>query len=310
MSEAALTLKKIAIIGMGLMGGSFAAALKQKKMVTQLWGYDTNVDSLIKAEKLGLITESASSVAEAVKQAQLIVIAVPVLAIEQVLAAIKDSGCLAANPKPLITDMSSVKSHVIDAAIKVFGQLPDTLVPGHPIAGSERHGVQAADADLFYNHKVILTPTSATSAKALEKIEKLWQYLGSEVVRMDAGHHDQVLAQTSHLPHLLAYSLVDTLSNQPDGKEIFKYAAGGFRDFSRIAASDPTMWRDIFKANHDAILDILDKFTADLAEIRELMKADEMDVLAEKLAKAKEARDYFSQLNPSSGLSKEESNNE
>lgn len=293
------TFKKVAVIGMGLMGGSFAAALKRKNLAEAISGYDLNTDNLVKAQQGALIDSQATSIQQAVEGANLILIAVPVLAIERVLVAVKDSGCLAAKIKPLITDMGSVKSIVIETAIKVFGALPDTLVPGHPIAGSEKHGVQAADPDLFSGHKVILTPAATTSADALKAMENLWQHLGSEVIQMDAAHHDQVLAQTSHLPHLLAYTLVDTLSNQPDGREIFQYAAGGFRDFSRIAASDPTMWRDIFKANREPVLEILEKFTADLESIKELIRTGQTDVLAEKFARAKEARDYFSQISHS-----------
>lgn len=292
---------KVCIIGLGLMGGSFAAALKKNKLVRQISGYDTHTTSLDQATELDLIDMAAGSIKEAIQGAELIVIAVPVLEFEGVLQTLKEGLDGTSDDSPVITDMSSVKSIVIEAATRVFGQVPARLVPGHPIAGSEKHGVKSANPELFRDHKVILTPVKDTSASATKAVRSLWESLGSEVVQMDALHHDQVLAQTSHLPHLLAYALVDTLCNQPDGKEIFKYAAGGFRDFSRIAASDPTMWRDIFKANRDAVLEILDKFTHDLSHIRDLIEKDELEALSEKFAKAKEARDYFSSIDKKDG---------
>jgi len=284
----------VLVIGMGLMGGSFAAALKHHKRVNRVIGYDQFPVHAEKAVELGITDEAARSVEAASVAADLIMIAVPVMETVATLQAIKKG--LGDRPLPLVTDVGSVKTAVIEAASQVFGYLPPSLVPGHPIAGSEKHGIEAARGSLYADHRVILTPTEETDKDALEKVRNLWQALGSQVVIMEARHHDEVLAQTSHLPHLLAYALVDTLCNQPDGREIFRYAAGGFRDFSRIAASDPTMWRDIFSANRQAVLGILDKFLVDLQDIRGLIDRGEMQTLSEKLARAKEARDYFSSL--------------
>ena len=161
----------------------------------------------------------------------------------------------------MLTDVGSVKGNVITAARQVFGQLPSGFVPGHPIAGSERSGIEAANAKLFIDHKVILTPVAESDPQAVAQLTLLWQAVGAEVLTMPADRHDEVLAATSHLPHLLAFSLVDTLANDADNQDIFRYAAGGFRDFTRVAGSDPIMWRDVFLANQKASLKMLDKFT-------------------------------------------------
>ena len=181
-------------------------------------------------------------------------------------------------------------------AENVAGKLPDNFVPGHPIAGSEKHGVAASDPQLFRNHKVILTPVDNTDCLAVDKVSRLWQQMGANVSKLSILHHDQILAQTSHLPHLLAYGLIDTLSQQGDSLEIFDYAAGGLRDFSRIAASDPTMWRDIFHSNKQPLLAVLDRYLDKLAELKLLIEADKTDDLFTLLERAKFARDHFGQL--------------
>ncbi|MDG2070766.1 MAG: prephenate dehydrogenase/arogenate dehydrogenase family protein [Pseudomonadales bacterium] len=279
---------RVAIIGLGLIGGSVAAAIQKRKLATHIVAYDQQGESLELALQRGIINSAAPSIADAVSGADLVLIAVPVLTIESILREIP--------PGLLITDVGSVKQQVIDACETVYGAVPKTLVPGHPIAGSEKHGVAAANADLFEHHKVILTPNADTDATSLTHVRDLWQRLGAVVVEMTVAHHDEVLAQTSHLPHLLAYALVDTLSAQGDSMEIFQYAAGGFRDFSRIAASDPAMWRDIFQANGPALIAILDRFLSELGDIRELIVAGDPVALEAVLQRAKEARDHFSEL--------------
>jgi 3-phosphoshikimate 1-carboxyvinyltransferase len=279
---------RVAIIGLGLIGGSVAAAIQKRKLATHIVAYDQQGESLELALQRGIINSAAPSIADAVSGADLVLIAVPVLKIESILREIP--------PGFLITDVGSVKQQVIDACETVYGAVPKTLVPGHPIAGSEKHGVAAANADLFEHHKVILTPDADTDATSLTHVRDLWQGLGAVVVEMTVAHHDEVLAQTSHLPHLLAYALVDTLSAQGDSMEIFQYAAGGFRDFSRIAASDPAMWRDIFQANGPALIAILDRFLSELGDIRELIVAGDPAALEAVLQRAKEARDHFSEL--------------
>ena len=282
---------RAAIIGLGLMGGSIAAGLKRQGI--HISAYDAQMSHVESGLALGIIDQAAQDVTSAVKEADLIVIAVPVLAMVEVFKSIKScfnqSGIV-------ITDVGSVKTEVLVALESVADIPPRNFVPGHPIAGSEKHGVTASNPDLFEKHKVILTPTDDTDPVAIRQIEALWQSLGADVTQMSVSHHDLVLAQTSHLPHLLAFALIDTLSLQGDSLEIFDFAAGGLRDFSRIAASDPTMWRDIFKSNSKPLLEILDRYMGELAELRGLIEADKMTEVFTLLERAKTARDHFSQL--------------
>lgn len=283
---------RVAIIGLGLMGGSLAAGLKSRGLVKEVRAWDQDATTTARGVELSLIDTASATIDEAVAGAELVVIAVPVMAIESTLTRLRDSLA----PQTIFTDVGSVKSAVVESARKVFGEIPGNLVPGHPVAGSERHGVDAADGDLFSRHKVILTPVAETNADATLTVRAMWEALGSQVMEMDPGYHDSVLAQTSHLPHLLAYALVDTLASGSDSLEIFDYAAGGFRDFSRIAASDPIMWRDIFQANSGPVLEILDRFLADLENLRNLIHEGRHDELAEIFRRAKEARDHFTTL--------------
>lgn len=280
---------RIAIIGLGLIGGSIAAGLRQRNSVKEIVAFDLDRASLDQGLAEGLITKAATSVATAVMDADLVILAIPVLSSEAVLRDVPATA--------IITDVGSVKGPLIAASRSVFGKVLPGLVPGHPIAGSERHGVGAANPDLFVHHKVILTPADGTDPVALSSVRKMWELLGAEVLEMDQAHHDEVLAQTSHLPHLLAYALVDTLSSQGDSLEIFQYAAGGFRDFTRIAASDPVMWRDIFEANAPAVLDILDRYMTELEELRGLIETRDSVRLQSVFTRAKAARDHFTKLN-------------
>jgi 3-phosphoshikimate 1-carboxyvinyltransferase len=252
--------------------------------------YDQNAASLAKGLELEVIDDAASSVAEAVANADIVVLAVPVLAVEQVLAEIPEDF------HGVLTDVGSVKQPILDALKNVYGVVPEHFVAGHPIAGSEQHGVTAANPDLFRQHRVLLTPLENTHAGAIQQVQSLWQSLGAEVSTMSVAHHDRVLGQTSHLPHLLAFSLIDTLSSQGNSLEIFEYAAGGLRDFSRIAASDPTMWGDIFLSNRSALLQILDEFSEDLAALRETIEQGDREDLLARLARSKAARDHFTQV--------------
>ena len=298
--------QKVSIIGLGLIGASIAAGLKQRGLTERIAAYDTNDESLEIGMKQAVIDEKADSVASCAKGSSLIVLSMPVLSIQDSLSELKDaffvknrSGLSIKNRSGLsavITDVGSVKSSVLKAGREIFGEFPANFVPGHPIAGSEKHGVTAANPDLFENHKVILTPTSTTDKDALRLVEEMWQCLGARVIQMTAEHHDSVFAKTSHLPHLLAYALVDTLSAQGDSLEIFEYAAGGFKDFSRIAASDPVMWRDVFDANGKEVVNILDKYVDELGEIRSLIAEGKMEELEELFKRAKVAREHFSSI--------------
>jgi prephenate dehydrogenase len=285
--------KKVSIIGLGLIGGSMAAGMKKRGLVERITAFDADPVALQNGLASQVIDEKAESIEACVLECDLVVLAVPVLSIRETLSSLeavfKDESCI-------VTDVGSVKSPIIKTAEDLFGHLPKNLVPGHPIAGSEKHGVNAANPDLFENHKVILAPTSSVSEQAISTVTGLWQDLGANVIQMTASHHDGIFAQTSHLPHLLAYALVDMLSAQGDSLEIFQYAAGGFRDFSRIAASDPIMWRDIFQANKDEVLDSLDKYLSELGDIRNLIAQGNMEELEALFKRAKVARDYFSQL--------------
>ena len=281
--------KQVSVIGLGLIGGSIAAGIKQQGLATSVCAWDANTTSLTLGLDLGVIDSIAEDIHEATARADLIILAVPVQSMGQVLRDIdlKDQ---------VITDVGSVKGVTVAAARRVFGELPENFIPGHPIAGSEKQGVLAADPNLFRRHKVILTPEEASNPAAIASVEKLWSALGADVVRMSASHHDDVLAQTSHLPHLLAYALVDTLSAGGDSLEVFEYAAGGFRDFSRIAASDPTMWSDVFQANKAPLVQVLDQYLLKLEMLKQLIESGDVDQIKDLLSRAKTARDHFSNI--------------
>lgn len=285
---------RVAILGLGLIGGSLAKAMKSAKLTNHVVAFDQDEAQLKLGLDSGVIDESCDSCLAAVAGASLIVLAVPVMAVATVLEEIKSS--IVDDQNVIVTDVGSVKGYVIKAAAQVFGGVPANFIAGHPIAGSEKHGVAASDATLFRNHQVILTPIETSNPIAVGKIETLWQRTGATVVKMAPEHHDQVLAQTSHLPHLLAYGLIDTLSAQGDSFEIFEYAAGGLRDFSRIAASDPIMWRDIFKSNSEAVLSILTQYQEELSDLRGLIENEDFDQLSEVFARSKRARDHFSEV--------------
>ena len=281
--------RQVSVIGLGLIGGSIAAGIKQQGLASSVCAWDENAANLALGHDLGIIDSIAADIHEATAQADLIILAVPVQSMEQVLRDIdlKDQ---------VITDVGSVKGIAVEAARRVFGKLPENFIPGHPIAGSEKQGVVAADPNLFRQHKVILTPEEASNPAAIARVEKLWRSLGADVVRMSVSHHDDVLAQTSHLPHLLAYALVDTLSAGGDSLEVFEYAAGGFRDFSRIAASDPTMRSDIFQANKEPLVQVLDQYLLKLETLKQLIESGEADQIKDLLSRAKVARDHFSNI--------------
>jgi len=281
-----LALRQIGIIGLGLIGGSLAAAVKSRFSSVQINAYDTDQDALRRGLSNGLIDVACDSVQQLAENAELIVLAVPV-------NSAKASLIQLAKFKGILTDVGSVKAPLLNGARAVFGDLSQ-VVPGHPIAGSEKQGVEAADAALFSDHKVILTPTSDTRAEAIEVVTQLWHSVGAIVLTMEVDDHDRILAQTSHLPHLLAYALVDLLAVENEDLAVFQYAAGGFRDFSRIAASDVNMWRDIFMSNRKELLAAVRTFRARLEVLETLIEDDHIDQLEQVLSRAKAARDYFS----------------
>ncbi len=283
---------RLVILGLGLIGGSLAKALKARGAVREVVGWGHRESSLQSGLQLGVIDSYSLDLKEAVRGADIVVIATPTLIAEQMLVQLAPI----VDARTLITDVASVKGNLLRAAQRVFGKVPPNLVLGHPIAGSERSGVNAANGDLFVHHRVILTPTAETDAGALDRIRAMWQLTGAEVLEMPVDEHDRVLAGTSHLPHVLAYALVDALAGDPAQRDIFRFAAGGFRDFTRIAASDPTMWRDIAIANRPALLAAIDLFSSHLETLRTAIdRADGTSIMA-TFARAKEARDEFSEL--------------
>ena len=282
----------LTIIGVGLIGGSLARALKKANAVGRITGYGRNVQHLQKAVELGVIDAYETDIGEAVHTADVIVLAVPVGKTLEALQKIKPH--VSANT--IITDVGSSKGAVVRAAREVFGDALENFVPGHPIAGTEKSGVEASFAELFEKRRVLLTPLANTSETALQTIRQMWQATGAFVEETSVEHHDDVLAATSHLPHMLAFALVDALATMDDKIEIFRYAAGGFRDFTRIASSDPQMWHDICVTNDKSIVTMLDLFMADLERLRDAIKAGDSDYLLQVFKRAKKARDQFSRI--------------
>lgn len=282
---------RVLVVGLGLIGGSVAAALREGGFAGEITGYDQDHACSVRALQRGLVDAAAASLDEALGSAELVVIAVPALGVEQVLVAVRES----ARADVVITDVASAKGVVLESARRVFGALPPGLVPGHPIAGSERSGVEAARGDLFRGHRAILTPHAGTAPAALALVEAMWICAGAAVTCMEAGEHDRILALTSHLPHVLAFTLVNALSQQDSSEQIFRYAAGGFRDFTRIASSDPVMWRDIALANRDSLLAAIDVFTDSLAGLRASVANSDAAALHGLFASAHGARGRYLQ---------------
>lgn len=280
-------LNKITIIGVGLIGGSFAKGIKQLGLAKEVHGYGKNVDNLQTGIELGVIDSFSTDMQTAMKDCDLVMLAVPLGAMQTVLEDV--AKYLPAGA--IITDAGSAKQSVVNAVQTVFGDLPDTFVPGHPIAGKEKSGVCASDENLYIDHRVILTPTEKSSKQSIEVVEKLWQALGANVEKMSAEFHDEVFAATSHLPHLLAFALVEMLNEHPELGNVFKYTAGGFRDFTRIASSDATMWRDISVTNHTAIAKWLTEYRDYLDQMIPLVQNQNAEALYELFHTAKHARD-------------------
>ena len=285
----AVSIQQLCIIGVGLIGGSLARALRQAGVVGEIVGCGRDEAHLQRACELKVIDRYALDIAEAVRQADMVVLAVPMGAMATVFQALKGN----LPPQAVITDVGSVKGSAVQAAEQVFGATPANYVPGHPIAGTEKNGVEASFAELYQGRRVILTPTQTTDAVALLRVRQMWQACGAEVLEMSVEHHDQVLAATSHLPHMLAYALVDTLARMDDSQEIFSYAAGGFRDFTRIASSNPQMWHDICLANQAALLDMMRRFRDDLQLLIDAVEAGDSEFLRDTFTRAKQARDAF-----------------
>ena len=277
--------RRVAVVGVGLIGGSLAAACRKQGLVGTLVGFDADPAALKEAVALGLVDEAGSDAAAVAAGADLTVLAVPVGALEEVAAAIAP----ALGPAAVVTDVGSVKGALVH---RLEARLPvGRYVPAHPIAGRERSGPSAASASLFEGTRCVLTPTPRTDRQALAQIRRLWEGVGAVVETMDPGEHDVTFAAVSHLPHAVAYALMNTMLDlKAEGRDLLAYSAGGLRDFTRVAASDPTMWRDIFLANQAALLDALRRFRAALERVETALTAGDGPALWTECDRARRIR--------------------
>jgi prephenate dehydrogenase len=283
----AFHIDRLAVVGVGLIGGSLSLALKEAGAVGHVVGIGRGLPNLETALRLGVVDSVTRDLAAGVADADVIFLATPVLALGTVAA----QAMPHLKPGAILTDGGSVKQAVIDA---IEPHLRDDVqfVPGHPIAGTENSGAEAAFASLYHERRCILTPTARTAPAALEKMRRMWQVAGSQVVVMEVEKHDRVLAAISHLPHMVAYALVNAVGAYDRYDEnILEYSAGGFRDFTRIASSDPTMWRDIALTNREALIEMMGQFETFFAELKEDVALGSADRLFEFFRRSKESRD-------------------
>jgi prephenate dehydrogenase len=278
--------KKIAIFGVGLIGGSFALALKKSGAVGEVIGVGRRRETLVRAASLGIIDSHTDDIAQAVSGADLVLIAAPVAQTASLLQAMAPH----LEPDTVVTDAGSTKTDVVLAARAALGSKVHQFVPGHPIAGREQNGPEAALSDLYVGKKIILTALPENPAVALDRVSDAWQRCGALVHHLTAEEHDAVFAAISHLPHVLAYGLVADIAARPDAARLFQYAASGFRDFTRIAGSSPEMWRDIALANRTALLGELDAYMAQLSQIRALLDQGDGSALEKIFGSAQAAR--------------------
>ncbi len=287
--------EQLVIVGLGLIGSSLARGARAKGLANRILGVDQHQETRRRALELGLVDEIVAEVAELKPFAnggeQLVVLAVPVRQTQPVLGALKHllgDGCL-------VSDTGSTKRDVLAAAAEVWGGSPPPFfVPAHPIAGSEQSGVNAGSAELFRERWVLITPHAETGAEGQQRVAGFWEELGARIEYMSAQHHDEVLGATSHLPHVLAYTLVDTLVSLESRREVFRYAAGGFRDFTRIAESDPRMWCDILLVNGDIVLDHIDNYINHLNNLKSFIEKKDEYSMRQMFGRAQEARRRFS----------------
>jgi prephenate dehydrogenase len=280
---------RLAVIGVGLIGGSFALALKQAKLAAHVIGAGRNRANLELARERGAIDSIAPDAAAAARDADLVLVAAPVAQFEPIFRAIGPQLKASA----LVTDAGSTKRDVIAAARSALGSKIAQFVPAHPVAGAEQCGAAAATAGLFLDRRVVLTPLPENRQQSIQRVEDAWKACGARITRLDADEHDAVLAAVSHLPHVLAYALVHDIAKRGNAEQLFSYAAGGFRDFTRIASSHPEMWRDICIANRDRVLNELSHYEKKLAIVKRLLEAGDAAALEQLFTEAREARNQW-----------------
>jgi prephenate dehydrogenase len=278
----------LAVLGVGLIGGSFALALREAGVVSRVLGAGRSQASLDEALRLGVIDEGLEPEA-AVARADIVLVATPVGQMETLFARIAPH----LKPDAVLTDGGSTKADVVAAARRALGERLDRFVPGHPVAGAEKSGAAAAMAGLYRGRRVVLTPLAETALEAVDRVEAAWQACGAIVSRMSPEDHDRVLATVSHLPHVLAYALVEQIVSDPQAGTLWQFAAGGFRDFSRIASSHPEMWRDICLANRQALLERIDGYAATLASLRDLIERGDGAGLEAVFSRARDERNRW-----------------
>ena len=281
---------QLGLIGCGLMGGSFALALKKAGLVKRVVGYSKSPSTVEKARRLGVIDVMAESALLAVSGSDIVLMAVPVAASENTFKAIRHL----VDPGVLFMDVGSTKRDVVDAARRVLKERLPSFVPAHPIAGREVAGIEHADPALYQGRKVILTPLPQTDATLVQKATDVWAAIGCQVLKMTPEHHDAAFAAVSHLPHLLAFAYINAMAQQPLGQEYLTLAGPGFRDFTRIAASDPTVWRDILLSNREEILKQSEAFRQALEQMERQMRDWNGPTLQEQIQAASTARSQWS----------------
>ena len=280
------SISSIAIFGVGLIGGSLALALKRVGCVGRVIGVGRSRANLERALQVGAIDEIQSDPRQAVADAEVIVLATPVNAINRLLESVSE----AMDETKIITDVGSVKGGIVECARETLGPYFSRFVPGHPIAGKEKSGINAASAELFENHRIILTPLRETNPEACRTIQRMWAVTGGEVSLMEVENHDRVLSLTSHLPHVLAYVMMDFLSLSPDRRACYRMAAGGLYDFTRTASSDPEMWRDICLMNRSKLLEDIASYQQHLDRLANMIAGEDGSGIGELYASAKQAR--------------------
>ncbi|HEX7381399.1 MAG TPA: prephenate dehydrogenase/arogenate dehydrogenase family protein [Nevskiaceae bacterium] len=284
-----VVVERLTVIGLGLIGGSLARAARTTGAVGRVTGFDVDARQREDAMALGVVDEVADSAERSVAGADMVVLAVPVLETSPALESMRAH----LPPHCIITDVGSTKLSVIRSVTEVFGETPDRFVPAHPVAGTERAGVAASAASLFRGRCVVITPHAGMSADAAGRVRRLWEAVGAHVETMDPGRHDAIFAATSHLPHVLAYTLVDMLARMEGNDELMHYASSGFRDSTRIAASSPKMWHDIVRANRSALVPLMDHYLDAFRRLRDAIAADDSIRVLDVFTNARNARERF-----------------